>query len=819
MSLTSNNTDRDDPPTCRSQSRQRLGAVRDNNPISGEIGYDGSIPLGESDADMLGQQPADELRRRWRRGERTRAEELIPKFPNTQQRSEVVLDLIYEEYLQRQADGDDDVEQDLMRRFPQWCEPLRLMIDCQRLLQSSDPQPDYPDIGDWLGEFRLLAELGQGARGRVCLAAQTDLADRLVVLKLTPLNGVEHLSLARLQHTNIVPVYSVADDPDRRLRILVMPYFGKATLATMLTSLADVPLANRHGEQLVAALDQVHDPLLPVAVATPARQMLAHVSYTQAVCWLAASLADALQYAHDRGLVHLDVKPSNVLLAADGQPMLLDFHLACEPVCRDGPLPDRFGGTPEYMPPEQQRAMLALREGKPIETDVDARADIFSLGAIVYELLGGRLHNGTYFDQPERASVRFGHKNYDKPDASALPLNQINAQVSLGLSDIVAKCLSLRPEDRYVTATALADDLRRHLADQPLDGVANRSLTERWHKWRRRQPNTLRIASLSAVVALTLVIGAASTWSQSRQRTREAEQWLLDARNQLRSGQPREAVTTLERGAAVLQSVPFRSELANRLRDQLAVARRQVLISELHQLADQVRVLCDTELPTARRQQLADLCRQFWDKRRPIAEKLAAAENAEVTADLLDVAIFWANLQRQSAADKNGREPALRTLAEAEELFGPSHVLDVEQALCRGENPLSGTAFARPQSTPPATHRSARSPGWEHYALGRALLTAGRVAEAAEELAAARRLDPAGLWSNFYFGLCAYRLARYEDAVAAFSVCIGANPRQAGCFYNRALSFNALGRHQDAKLDFDRATELDPSFAATGNSP
>src|SRR5205814_3377830 len=99
-------------------------------------------------------------------------------------------------------------------------------------------------------------ELGRGALGRVFLASQLSLGDRPVVLKLTPGEAREHLSLARLQHTHIVPLYSVHDHPDRGLRALCMPYFGGATLAQLLEALRPQPPAGRTGKHLLDALDR-----------------------------------------------------------------------------------------------------------------------------------------------------------------------------------------------------------------------------------------------------------------------------------------------------------------------------------------------------------------------------------------------------------------------------------------------------------------------------------------------------------------------------------------------------------------------------------
>ena len=106
--------------------------------------------------------------------------------------------------------------------------------------------------------------------------------------------------------------------------------------------------------------------------------------------WIGACLAEALKYAHDRGVVHLDVKPSNVLVTANHQPMLLDFHLAREPLAA-GERGAGFGGTPAYMSPEQKQAMAAIKLGNATPVPIDGRSDVYSLGLVLYEALGGQI--------------------------------------------------------------------------------------------------------------------------------------------------------------------------------------------------------------------------------------------------------------------------------------------------------------------------------------------------------------------------------------------------------------------------------------------
>ena len=126
-----------------------------------------------------------------------------------------------------------------------------------RLPRSPALSAEIPEPGELLGDFRLLAELGRGSAGKTFLAAQPSLADRPVVLKVTALDHDEHLSLARLQHTHIVPLYSEQVFPDRALRALCMPFLGGATLDLVLDELAAIPHGRRRGADILSALDRL----------------------------------------------------------------------------------------------------------------------------------------------------------------------------------------------------------------------------------------------------------------------------------------------------------------------------------------------------------------------------------------------------------------------------------------------------------------------------------------------------------------------------------------------------------------------------------
>jgi tetratricopeptide (TPR) repeat protein len=817
----------------------------------------GTLPPGayldNEKSDPLAEALAAEMGQRWHDGERPVAEEFLARHPRLWQQPEAAIDLIYEELLLRQQHGVETTAAAVLQRFPQWRAELEVLLRCHQLLEADLTTPTFPAVGETLGELRLLAVLGQGSRGRVYLATQPALADRPVVVKVTPRDSREHVTLARLQHTHIVPLYAAHDDADRGLRVLCMPYFGGATLAQLLEHLVGRPVSQRSGRSLLETLDQRRaTDALPARAA--GREYLARATYVQAVCWVGACLADALHYAHERGLAHLDVKPSNVLLAADGQPMLLDFHLARPPLTVGGLPPEWLGGTPAYMAPEQQRAVEAVRQGRPLPEAVDGRADVYALGLLLYEALGGTvplLQGG-----PPR-------------------LERCSGLVSVGLADILGKAMSARAADRYASAADLGADLRRHLADQPLRGVANRSWAERWRKWRQRRPHALRLLAMllavllaAGAVALLLGLSVAGRLGEARaylergrqlraagqlgvatetlrqgqllaqdlplgrelhrqlgdelrltldQRLHHSAFLLEDARRLRDRGQHGEAAAALRRGLAGLEGLADVETLTKSFHDQLRLTERAEAAAQLHALVDRLRFLYGEGSATASREwrSAAPQCASFWAKRvwlsRPADPDLPAAARQQIQDDLLDLAVLQADLGTRWAVDRAAAaRAALAVLAEAETQLGAS------QALC-GERQRQAETLGLREQAREAAKRAAELPprtAWEYYALGRALLREGHLDEAAAAIHQAVRLQPQGLWPNFYEGVCAYQRGHYDDAVTAFSVCVALDPSGSRCLCNRGLALAKVGRADRALEDYDRALQLEPALAA-----
>ena len=304
-----------------------------------------------------------------------------------------------------------------------------------------------------IGDYELIEEIGRGGMGVVFRARQITLS-RTVALK-TNLAGqfasepelqrfrIEAESVAHLDHPNIVPIYEVGEHDGH-------PYFSMRLIdgGNLSHRLKPPGQALRNGLQLLV------------------------------------KVARAVHYAHQNGVLHRDLKPANILIDAKGEPFVSDFGLAKraqEEV--HVTLSGTVLGTPSYMAPEQAR-------GRPLTT----AADIYSLGAILYEMLTGC--PPFQADTPLETMRKLVEEEPERPGA-------INRAVDRDLETICLKCLEKEAARRYPSADVLADDLERWLRHEPIVARSSNSW-ERSGKWSRRNPAR---AFLSAVVALLVSAG------------------------------------------------------------------------------------------------------------------------------------------------------------------------------------------------------------------------------------------------------------------------------------------------------------------------
>jgi serine/threonine protein kinase len=378
--------------------------------------------------------------------------------------------------------------------------------------------------GTPLGDFRILREIGRGGMGIVYEAEQVSLGRR-VALKVLPFAAtLDHKQLQRFQnearaaaqlhHTNIVPVYYVGCD--KGVHFYAMQFIDGQSVAEIIAELRPGARSGASDQGDAAGADAPSGRMLPSVSSDTATEIgkagiLSTVSshcdqsFFHTVAQLGIQAAEALDHAHQLGIVHRDVKPANLLVDAAGRLWLTDFGLA--QVLGDSRLTLTGGlvGTLRYMSPEQALAKRAI---------IDHRTDVYSLGATLYELLTlepvyGGLDRQELLRQIATEEPR--------------PLRRLSKAIPVELETIVLKALEKNPADRYAAAQDLADDLRRFLDHQPIR-ARRPTFLERARKWLRRHQAIAWASSAGLALAVaTLAISTVLIWRE-KDRALEQEQ-------------------------------------------------------------------------------------------------------------------------------------------------------------------------------------------------------------------------------------------------------------------------------------------------------
>jgi serine/threonine protein kinase/predicted Zn-dependent protease len=441
---------------------------------------------------------------RWAAGDRVSVEWYRRRYPDID--DEIAVALLYEEFCLREEAHEEPDPADYYERFPTLASRLRRILDIHGLVGSGGttasigngtPAIPFPEVGQTIAGFYLVEEIGRGAFARVFLARERQLADRLVALKVSKTGSREPQTLARLQHTHLVPVHSYRTDQATGLHLLCMPYFGRVTLSRLLADPAVKTACG--GAELIEALDRLGGGKESPAGRSMGREILAQLSFTKAIAWWGARMAEALDHAHSRGVLHRDIKPSNVLVTSDAMPMLLDFNLARESLGEGSDIAAVLGGTLDYMSPEH---IQELADGVPGR--VDPRSDIFGLGVLLYEAVAGVRP----FVVPDGALtagevlLRAAAMKRGAPPS----LREDHPEVPPEFEAVVRRCLEPDPDDRYGTAADLAADLQAVVDDRPLQ-CASEPFSSQIVRWARRNRRTLPIAGLAATVLALVTTG------------------------------------------------------------------------------------------------------------------------------------------------------------------------------------------------------------------------------------------------------------------------------------------------------------------------
>lgn len=427
-----------------------------------------------------------------------------------------IIDNALQQFIDAQLDGRKPNIDDFVKEHPGLEEQLRQRIQNLQEIDSlfaNLMQSDESDSGDVtgtdnligqkLGDFEILSLIGTGGMGAVFLARQVSL-DREVALKvISDISGArgktlerfkrEAKVLAKISHPNIVPIYEVGQEGP--YSYFAMEYVKGTSLDRILSAIRISP-SDAKASQIMQECLQGRAGGIANTPKGNHREKGAEIDadYIVNMSRIIISIASALDYAHNKGILHRDVKPSNILIDADGTPKLVDFGLARAETQQTITVTGEFFGTPSYVSPEQIR--------KP-ET-VDCRSDVYSLAATYYECL--TLHPPFEGDTVNETLTRVISREAVSP-------KKYCPRLSTDLNTVILHALEKSSEDRYQSAADFSADIQNVLDFRPI--TAKRpSITRRAYKTLRRNP--LKIAVVGISILLIVLGYVVSSYVQER---------------------------------------------------------------------------------------------------------------------------------------------------------------------------------------------------------------------------------------------------------------------------------------------------------------
>jgi serine/threonine protein kinase len=413
------------------------------------------------------------------------------------------LSALVERCLLRIEDEGSQAVEELCREHPEHATQLRARL--QALVQAGflDFDETPRELPERFGDFVIEGQLGSGGMGVVYLARQRSL-DREVALKVVRPEQLffdktrdrfqrEIDAVARLEHPGIARIFSMGEE--RGIPYFVMERIAGASLSELIPRLREHPPRTIEGAQLRELLMAK----TALAASSTLDSELFEGSWVRCACRIVLQIAQALQHAHERGVLHRDIKPGNVMITPGGRAVLLDFGLAAVEEMHSLTQTGTLLGSVPYMAPEQ----IAGEDAK-----IDARTDVYGLGLVLYELLTLQQAFGGGNGEQVRRRILAG----ELP-----PPSELNAAIPSDAETICLMAIDRDPERRYADAASFARDLRNFLELRPI-AARRPSALHRARQIARRNP--ARSAALATLLVASLIAALLFAWSERQNSAR-----------------------------------------------------------------------------------------------------------------------------------------------------------------------------------------------------------------------------------------------------------------------------------------------------------
>jgi serine/threonine protein kinase/Flp pilus assembly protein TadD len=695
-----------------------------------------------------------------------------------------------------------------IREYPEAADAIRQILPTLEImasvaseenLQSSEVelQSSQRDLGD----FRIIREIGRGGMGVVYEAEQLSIGRR-VALKVLPFASVldrqqlnrfknEARAAGTLDHPNIVAVYSVG--VERGVHYYAMQLIEGQSLAQVVEQLRQKSVVSSP-----SSVEQKQTPTDNGPRTTDTAPIAHHTTlpdfsskeYFRAIAQLGIQAAEALDHAHQNGILHRDIKPANLLVDDTGKLWITDFGLARMEQDAGMTMTGDILGTLRYMSPEQALAKRVV---------VDHRSDIYSLGVTLYELLTLQ----PVFQGEDRQEL-LRQIAFDDPR----PLRQTNGRIPQDLETIVQKTIEKNPAHRYGTANDLANDLRNFIGHQPIK-ARRHTWRDKIVKWSRRHPAGVRAGLISVLVSI-VVLSSSVGWILHDRAARQAivskqiDLALDEAETWYWAGKVTNALSAIKHAERILDGSNESDFLAQ------SVKQRRLDLETVQRLeqfrSDRAGIETDSSFAD---QEYREIFRSYgidFDSLK-IDEVSKRISRSPIRNELVAALDDWSMAGASDGTAETDGAPIDERVLQIAQQVDPHPWRDrLRNAIRRGDESMLMKLAEEDEA--------AEQPPAATILLARALESRKRFEEAVRLLEIVQRRHPTDFWINIELATCLRSLVppKTQEAIGYRRVAVALRPDSALAYNHLALALYVQGDVRGAEAACRESIRINPNF-------